>query len=231
MEKEKKKILIIDASNFIEFRCVRFLKEKYEVQIVISPAAINNIMALHKEGLDYFDFIFMEPYFPNGKYGYIETDENVQTGWFLYRDLMRDLKNAKIIIISYFTDRYSYSKSNYPERKWGENVVGIRRKNGEDDQLLIDMVETYSAKYLHGRTYSFAELPVGKKFIYPDVYQKLLDEAPYDDEAPYEEYYIKISPEKGRVCMASGENADARLGQEFEVVPKKPVVFLNIEHP
>ena len=222
---EKKKILIIDASNFIEFRCVRFLKKKHEVQIVISPAAINNIMALHKEGLDYFDFIFMEPYFPNGKYGYRETDDAMQTGWFLYRDLMRDLKNAKIIILTYPIEQYDYSKRNYPERKWGENVVGIRRKSGEDDRLLIDMVETYSAKYLHGRRYSFAELPVGKKFIYPEVYQKLLD-----DKAPYEEYYIKISEEKGRVCMASGENAAARLGQEFEMTPEKMVVFLNIEY-
>jgi hypothetical protein len=142
----KLKILIIDASQFIEFRCVRFLKEKHEVQICISLEALDNIIGRHPEELDYFDLIFIEPYFPNGKkYGYRETNDALQTGWFIYRDFLKDLAKAKIAVITHPTEQYVYSERNFPGRSWGENMVGLFRKNGTDDDFLINLAEQLCA--------------------------------------------------------------------------------------
>lgn len=138
---KKLKILLIDASQFTQFRCVRFLKDKHEVQLCISLEALDNIINLHQEGLDYFDLILIEPYFPNGKkYSYHETSDALQTGWFIYRDFLKDLAKTKVAVITYPTEQYVYSERNFPGRAWGENMVGIFRKSWEDD-MLLNLVE------------------------------------------------------------------------------------------
>jgi hypothetical protein len=143
---ERKKILIIDKEPDSMFRPIRFLKEKYDVQIVICQDGLMNFKKHWEEkehlknGLEHYDVIIIEPYFGHHPlYTYEETTEATQTGWFLYRDFMRDLPTP-IVIWTYPTEQYMYGKDNYPERQWGENAI-ILKKDGTNDYSLVELIE------------------------------------------------------------------------------------------
>jgi len=144
---ERKKILIIEKDGgYYQGRPIRFLKEKHDVQIVISQEGLTNLKKKWEDdeklpnGLEHYNIIIMEPYFSHHpRYTYEETDDATQTGWFLYRDFMKDLARP-VVIWTYLVEQYTYPTDRYPHRKWGENVT-IKRKDGSDDDSLLKIVE------------------------------------------------------------------------------------------
>lgn len=142
----KLKVLIIEKEPEMLYRPIGFLEKVHEVQIVKKQEGLINFSKAREEGLDYYDIIFMEPYFPQyPNYTYEETDDATQTGWFLYKDYLKDLKTAKIVIWTHPVEQYTYNENHYPERRWGPNVVGIRKKSSDDDSL-INLVKEYCMK-------------------------------------------------------------------------------------
>ncbi|MFA6256000.1 MAG: hypothetical protein WC606_02345 [Candidatus Absconditabacterales bacterium] len=148
---ERKKILVIEKEPKMMPRIIRFLKEKHDVQIVSSQEGLMNFKKTYEEkehlqnGLEHYDCIIMEPYFSHHpRYTYEETDDAMQTGWFLYRDFMKDLPRP-IAIWTYPTWQYMYGPNNHPDRKWGDNVI-IIRKDGTNDYSLVELVELLCKK-------------------------------------------------------------------------------------
>ena len=208
-------------------RPLRFLKEKHDVQLCISQSGIDNITRKHTEGLDHFDVIFMEPYFPfHPRYTYEETDSSTQTGWFLYKDLMKDLKKAKIVILTYPTEQYTYGPNNYPEREWGPNVT-IRRKSTEDNyliQIVKELCPEENIKAKQGEIMLFKDLPLNKKFYFHED-----AEATKLNGGFYLQYYVKDEETVAHPCFTTEGCKTCRpLGVKFDVNPEAPIIFLNI---
>ena len=147
----KKKILVLDR-DFDCNRRIRFLEEKHEVIKTTSQTGLLNFKEKFeqdfgfKNGLEYFDMIIMEPYWdPFPMFGYEETDEATQTGYFLYKKIMEDLPDTKVVIWTHPVEQYNYPNSwpkRYPNRSWGKNMVGFAHKNPDDDSML-QIVEKY----------------------------------------------------------------------------------------
>lgn len=139
---ENKKILIIDPdAQRVCSRQIRALERAgCIVELAIVIEAIANRKNMHK-GLDYYDVIFLEPFFPGGNhYSSNDTHDYLHTGWFIYRDYLKDLINTKVVIWSYCIEDYSYPTPQYPNREWGKNVF-VKLKDNANDDSLVDIVK------------------------------------------------------------------------------------------
>ena len=147
----KKKVLVIEKEPEMLHRVLRFLKEEHDVQVVSSQEGLMNFKRKWEDedhlenGLEHYDIIIMEPYFTHHpRYSYEETDGATQTGWFLYRDFMKDFKTTKVAIWTHPTEQYLYGPNNYPNRKWDKHVT-IVQKDATDDYSLVRLVEELCA--------------------------------------------------------------------------------------
>src|SRR5574344_2899563 len=126
-----KKVLIIERDHHLNPLYHNILAGKYELEFADSIDILQNRALRHQpQGrLEYYDLIVMDPYISHYPlYTYTETFSMRQTGWFLYRDFMADLK-TKIIIWTNSVEQYSYGENNYPGRAWGPNVAGVFKKD------------------------------------------------------------------------------------------------------
>ncbi len=138
----KKLILIIDGEKMDStFRAKRVLAQKYWVEEVESQNGLDNFLEhLRQEGkVPYYSFL--EPAFDfRPRYSPEMTNDGVQTGYFLNRDVLAPLK-IPVIIWTYPINQYIYGLNNFPERKWDENVIAIHRKSGEDNSM-VDIINS-----------------------------------------------------------------------------------------
>lgn len=140
-----KKILVIERDTQMNHLYLDVFKEKYKVDFVNCIDGVQNLIDLHQSdgGLEYYDVIIMDPYFSHYPlYDYDETLAGMQTGWFVYRDFMKNLTST-VIIWTHPIAQYNYNESNYPERAWGRNVAGVFRKDYTTPYLL-ELVERYA---------------------------------------------------------------------------------------
>lgn len=121
----KRRILVIEDEEEMNFRPINRLMEQYEVKIARSVAAAKNIINIYPG--DYFELIFLDIMMEPGPYEAAETDDGMETGWVLYQEKLRELP-TKIIV---------WTRNSVILHKFkGPNVVDKMNKTGEDDQLL-----------------------------------------------------------------------------------------------
>jgi len=136
----RKKILIIDADFRLQSFQIDILKEKHDVECAISTGAIGNVVNLYPEGFEYFDIIFLEPYFPpHPLFTSEETDGGFNTGWFIYKKFLENLKKPIVVIWTSKVQEYQYPNNIYPQRVWGTKVRFL--KKGGDLDYLANAVE------------------------------------------------------------------------------------------
>ena len=121
------KILLIDEDH--SQHIVRELKKYHVVKAVSTIEQVHNCARLN-EGLENFDFIIMDTYldpFPLYSHDQISSFEDV--GWFLYKDLMKNLSHPKIIIlVRSLEDQHRHT--------WGDNVISVQWKREYLDSYL-----------------------------------------------------------------------------------------------
>ncbi len=119
----KKKILLIEDEQQMNYRFIYKLKEIFEVEIAISAEAAVNLLSQKKD----FDLIFLDIMMDPRPYSFAQTDEGIETGWILYEQLLRNFC-GKVVVWSKNRDIF--------KKPWGSNVVEKVIKSNDENQLI-----------------------------------------------------------------------------------------------
>ncbi|MCX6824124.1 MAG: hypothetical protein NT085_03270 [candidate division SR1 bacterium] len=139
MDTQKKlNVLIIDHEPHYKDRQIKPFEKIHNVELAISIAAIDNRIEMHKTkgGLNFYDLILIDPFFPcdGKKYTLSETQDGTITGWCLYKNIMQDLDHTKIVV-------WTYTPSHYTDLGWGDSVIFKSKCVGGDKDELFAIVE------------------------------------------------------------------------------------------
>ncbi|MCX6581418.1 MAG: response regulator [Candidatus Aminicenantes bacterium] len=119
----KKKILLIEDEQDMNFRLINQLKECYDLEIAVSIDAAINLLKLGKD----FELIFLDIMMPPGPYSSEVTNDGIETGWIFYERELRQ-RPTKVVIWT--------RNSDILNKPWGRNVVERLIKSNDESQLL-----------------------------------------------------------------------------------------------
>lgn len=128
---ENIRILIIEDEADMMHRSIAELRNYCKVEVAGSVSAAKYL--LNESGIS-FDLIFLDSIMPNYPYLLEETNGGLETGWVLYHKELRDRK-IPVIVWTRHTAIFS--------NPWGENVLHKEKKDGTNDNQLVDLVKKY----------------------------------------------------------------------------------------